>query len=74
MDKSGLKKLPFDSTSLPEDWVVVPDREEGAPIFIALPKWLFSKMKNEEYVSESDFSRYTSEVGDLIIDHHLNNE
>jgi hypothetical protein len=71
MKEQEIRKLPFDSSELPEDWIVVNDSSSEDPIFLVLPLWLFSKMKNGEWISEKDYSRYVSEVGDLQIDFQL---
>lgn len=72
MTEKELTKLPFDSTFLPESWVVVEDRSEGEPIFIALPSWLVERIKGGGWVSDKDFSEYLNEVNDLLIDFNLN--
>ena len=72
MTENQLTKLPFDSTFLPENWVVIEDRSESEPIFIALPSWLLERIKNGGWVSDQDFSQYVSETNDLLIDFNLN--
>ena len=72
MKDQEIRKLPFDASKLPEDWIVVNDRSSQEPIFLALPEWLFRKMRNNEWISEKDYSQYVSEIGDLEIDYHLN--
>ncbi len=71
MKEKELTKLPFDSTFLPENWVVIEDSSESGPIFIALPSWLLERIKGGGWVSDSDFSKYQSEVNDLLIDYHI---
>ena len=72
MKDQELRKLPFDASKLPEDWVVINDRSSQEPIFLALPAWLFEKLKSGSFISDKDFSLYQSQVGDLEIDYHLN--
>ena len=70
MTENQLTKLPFDSTFLPESWVVVEDRSESEPIFIALPLWFLNHIKGGGWVSDKQFSEYQNEINDLLIDYH----
>jgi hypothetical protein len=70
MNKSEISLLPFTADHLPEHWSIIPDIEQDG-VFLAIPNWLLSRLKNEEYISDQLMTQYRHECLDLEIDFQL---